>query len=208
MKKGVLAALAIATALLAAPAVQAQTTDPSGIYLGGSLGASQYKDSCKGLTIPCDNQDAAWRFFGGYQFNRNWAAEFGIGDFGEAVANGPIPAGGNGERKRHSYGFDLTAVGSVYITQRLSAFGRLGAYMARTSIDRQFENFPDSNSNDGKTNSGLTYGLGAGYTLGRFGVRLEWQRYDNVGPNSISSFEVSGTDEIDVFSLAFLFRFF
>jgi OmpA-OmpF porin, OOP family len=207
MKKGVLAALAIVAALVAGPAA-AQSTDPSGIYLGGSIGRSQYKDHCKNLLIPCEDQDTAWRLFGGYQFNRNWAVELGYGDYGEAVASGPVPAGAQATVTRYSYGVDLTGVGSFYMTQRLSGFGRFGVYMARTKLDTEFPAFPAFDTHDAKTNSGLTYGAGVAYTLGKVGLRLEWQRYDNIGPNSNSAAGVSGTDEIDIFSLALLFRFF
>lgn len=205
MNKGVVAVLALVAAAITGPAA-AQGADPSGIYLGGSIGYSQYKDSCKELTIPCEDTDTAFRLFGGYQFNRNWALELGFGDFGEMEANGTIPAGGNGQRKIHSYAFDLTGIGSVYLTQRLSLFGRLGAYMGRTSVDREFANFPSENTHDGKTNSGFTYGAGAAYTLGYLGVRAEWQRYDNIGTNNIAG--GSGTDEVDVFSIGLLIRFF
>ena len=207
MKKGVLAAMVIMAALVAGPAA-AQTKDPSGIYLGGSVGYSQYKDTCKNLFIPCDDDDGAGRVFAGYQFNRNWAAELGYGDFGDAQGSGPIPAGGNATFKTHSYAFDLTGIGSVYLTQGLSLFGRFGVYMGRTTRDIEFTNFPSTN--DSKTNSGFTYGAGLGYNLGRFGMRAEWQRYDNIGTNSNSGIVGggSGTDEVDVFSLAFLFRFF
>ena len=207
MNKGVVAVLALVAALIAGPAA-AQGADPSGIYLGGSVGYSQYKDTCKNLFIPCDDDDTAWRFFAGYQFNRNWAAEFGVADFGEARGSGPIPAGGDASFKTHSYGADLTGIGTAYLTQRLSVFGRLGVYMGRTTRDIEYTNFPKEN--DAKTNSGITYGAGLGYNLWRFGVRAEWQRYDNIGTNSNSGIAggASGTDEIDVFSLAFLFRFF
>jgi len=207
MTKGVVAVLALAAALIAGPAT-AQGADPSGIYLGGSLGFAQYKDTCKNLLIPCDNEDTAWRVFGGYQFTRNWSVELGYGDFGEAVGSGPIPAGGSVTFKQHSYAFDLTGIGQFYLTQRLSLFGRLGAYMGRTTRDDEFTDFPAFNAHDAKTNSGFTYGAGLGYTLGRLGVRAEWQRYDNIGPNSSSSLGTSITDEIDVFSIALLFRFF
>jgi OmpA-OmpF porin, OOP family len=205
MKKGVLAALALVAALIAAPAA-AQGTDPSGIYLGGSIGYSQYKDTCKNLFIPCDENDTAFRVFGGYQFNRNWMLELGYGDFGEAEGGGPIPAGGSATLKQQAYAVDLTGLGSFNLTQRLTMFGRLGVYMGRTTRDIEFTNFP--NTHDAKTNSGWTYGAGLGYNLGRFGVRAEWQRYDNIGTNNNSGTDGSGTDEIDVFSLAFLFRFF
>ena len=209
MKHGRLAVaiLGLAAAAAATPAA-AQSMDPSGIYLGGSLGRSQYKDTCKNLFIPCEDQDTAWRFFGGNQFNRNWAMELGFADFGEAQGTGPIPAGGTAEMKVHSYAFDLTGLGSLYLTERLSLFGRLGAYMGRTARDITFSNFPAVN--DSKTNSGFTFGAGLGYNLGPLGLRLEWQRYDNIGTNQNSAIQgqPSGTDEIDVFSLALLIRFF
>jgi OmpA-OmpF porin, OOP family len=207
MNKGVVAVLALVAALIAGPAA-AQSGDASGIYLGGSAGYSQYKDTCKELFIPCDNDDSAWRLFAGYQFNRNWALELGYGDFGDAQGSGPIPAGGNATFVTHSYAFDLTGIGSLYLTQGLSLFGRFGLYMGRTTRDIEFTAFP--NTNDSKTNSGFTYGAGLGYNLGRFGMRAEWQRYDNIGTNNNSGIAggASGTDEVDVFSLAFLFRFF
>lgn len=209
MKRGRLAVaiLGLAAVLVAGSAL-AQSADPSGIYLGGSLGRSQYKDTCKNLFVPCEDQDTAWRFFGGYQFNRNWALELGYGDFGDATANGDIPAGGTGAMTLNSYAFDLTGIGSLYLTERLSLFGRLGLYMGRTTRDIEFSNFPTVS--DAKTNSGLTYGAGVGYNLGRLGVRLEWQRYDNIGTNGNSAIQgqASGTDEVDFFSLGLLFRFF
>jgi OmpA-OmpF porin, OOP family len=209
MKHGRLAVaiLGLAAAAAATPAA-AQGMDASGIYLGGSLGRSQYKDTCKNLFIPCEAEDTAWRFFGGYQFNRNWALELGYGDFGEAQGTGPIPAGGNASMKVHSSAFDLTGLGSLYLTERLALFGRLGLYMGRTTRDVDFTAFPDTN--DAKTNSGFTFGAGLAYNLGRLGVRAEWQRYDNIGTNQNSAIQgqPSGTDEIDFFSLGLLFRFF
>jgi OmpA-OmpF porin, OOP family len=209
MKHGrwVVAILGLAAAATVTSAA-AQGTDPSGIYLGGSLGRSQYKDTCKNLFIPCEGEDTAWRFFGGYQFNRNLAVELGYGHFGEAQGNGPIPAGGSASFKLHSTAFDVTGIGTAYLTERLSVFGRVGGYIGRTSRDIEFTNFPAVS--DAKTNSGLTYGAGLGYNVGRFGLRLEWQRYDNIGTNQNSGIETqpSGTDEIDFFSLGLLVRFF
>ncbi len=199
MNKAALAILGMVAALMAGPA--AAQTPEKGIYLGGSVGYSQYKDVCKNLLIPCDGNDTAWRLFGGYQFNRNWSLELGYADLGESEGAGPIPAGGNADFKWSSYALDLTGIGSVYLTERLALFGRLGAYMGRTEVDVAFSAFPASNSHDAKTNSGFTFGAGAAYTLGRVGLRVEWQRYDNIGTNS------QGTDEVDVFSVGALFRF-
>ena len=137
--------------------------------------------------------------FGGHQFNRNWSLELGYADLGEAQGAGPIPAGGSATFRTSSYAFDLTGIGSVYLTQRLSLFGRLGAYMGRTTREIEFTAFP--NMDEAKTNSGFTYGAGLGTNFGNVGLRVEWQRYANVGGNSVPE------DDIDVFSLGALFRF-
>ena len=55
MKKGVVAALALAWAMAAGPAA-AQGKDESGIYLGGGFGYSQYKDTCKDLVVAVRRQ--------------------------------------------------------------------------------------------------------------------------------------------------------
>jgi hypothetical protein len=76
---------------------------------------------------------------------------------------------------------------------------RLGVYRARTTLDQEGSFFAPVH--DAGTKSGWTYGAGLSYTLGRFGLRAEWQRYNNVGADTV------GTDDIDVFSLGALFRF-
>ena len=196
MVKGAVAVAAVMAAAIAGPAA-AQARNDSGIYLGGSAGMSQYSDVCERSAVPCDETDGAFRVFFGYQFNRNWQLEIGGGHFGEATGSGPV-LGGTGSFKWESYAWDLTGLGHVYIAGGLSVFGRLGLYMGRTSVDQEF---PGGTQHDGKTNSGLTYGLGAAYTLGHLGVRAEWQRYDNIGTNTL------GTAEVDLFSVGVLIRF-
>ena len=196
MVKGAIAVAAIAAAAVAGPAA-AQGRDETGLYIGGSVGMSQYTDVCERSAVPCDDTDGAFRVFFGYQFNRNWQLEIGGGSFGEASGSGPF-GGGTGTFKWESYAWDLTGLGHIYITRGLSVFGRLGLYMGRTTVDQEAPGFAQ---HDGKTNSGLTYGLGAAFMLGPIGVRAEWQRYDNIGTNNL------GTAEVDLFSVGALIRF-
>lgn len=195
MKKGLLGVLAILATLLAAPAA---AQGESHIYLGGSIGYSQYKDTCRRLLIPCDDHDTAWRGFAGYQFNRYISAEVGYAGLGSVTGNGDL--GGPATYKLESKAWDLSAIGHIPVTQRLQANLRLGFYRARTTEDQEGA-FGSLHS--GATNGGLTYGAGAGYNLGRFGVRAEWQRYENVGGTDIAA----GEDDIDVFSIGVLVRF-
>ena len=195
-KRGWLVVLGLLAAAAAGPAA---AQDP-GIYLGGSVGYSQFKDSCKDLIAPCDGNDTAWRVFGGYQFNSWWAVELGYGDLGAATIEGIALTGTFGnERIAVEEAWDLTAVFLIPVTTRLSALGRVGMYRARTTIDTNVSGIPPAH--EAGTNSGFSYGAGAEYRLGSLGLRAEWQRYENVGVAS------TGEDDIDVFSLGLLWRF-
>ncbi len=184
--KAALAAIGILAAAVAAPAAAQE----AGWYVGGSIGYSQYKNICNRTNQPCDSTDAAWRGFGGRQFNRHFAAELGYGNLGEARADGVFTA--------ETRSFDVSGVATIPLTGRLGALVRLGVYRARSDVDAD----PASTAvGGGHTNSGFTYGAGLGTNFGILGLRFDWQRYENVGGGAI------GEDDIDVFSLGALIRF-
>jgi OOP family OmpA-OmpF porin len=196
--------MAILGLVAAAAAFPAAAQDDKGLYLGGSFGTSAFKNVCSRAIVPCDDKDQAWRFFGGYQFNRYVAAELGYGDLGAATGNGDVPGtgGADGQFKAAvKEAWDLSAVFRFNVVGNLSALGRVGAYRVRTTVD--FEGaFPDAPTHEAGTNSGFTYGAGLEYLMfSRLGLRAEWQRYDNVGVGS------TGEDDIDVLNIGVLFRF-
>lgn len=191
--KPVLALIALLAA--AAPAAAQEKA----LYAGGSLGYGQYKDTCKRLLIPCDDQEVAWRGFAGYQFNRHFSAELGYGNLGEVTGSGLLPSGA-ATYKLETRAWDLSALGHIPIAGRLDALVRLGVYRARMTEDQE-GGFGTLRA--GTTNSGLTYGAGLGYALGAIGLRAEWHRYENVGGSDI----VAGEDDIDVFNFGVLIRF-
>jgi OOP family OmpA-OmpF porin len=193
--RGLAAILGFLAAALAGPAA---AQDDSGLYFGGSVGYSQYKHSCDNLIIPCDSNDTAWRGFAGYQFNRNLALEVGYANLGESVAQGDVPGFGQVTNTREVEAWDGSLVYMIPVAGQLSILARLGAFRARTTEETTGA-FPTASS--GHTNSGFTVGLGAGFMLWKFGVRAEWQHYQNVGGGDM------GSDDIDVFSVGALFRF-
>src|SRR5437667_3870622 len=119
--------------VMAVPAVSiAQARGETGWYLGGGIGQSQAKDGCTGVGGPgvsCDDKDTAYKIFGGYQVNRNFAAEFGYSDLGKVKASGP---GGSVDIKSNAW--DLTAVGAFALANQFSIFGRLGCYRSETKL--------------------------------------------------------------------------
>src|ERR1700687_2854672 len=117
-KHAVVAGLVGAALTLGSSAVLAQDTGNS-FYAGGSIGQSKAKDACEGVTISCDDKDTAWRIFGGYQVNRNFAVELGYADLGKATASG-IVSGVNVNAKAEATAFDLVAVGILPVANQLS----------------------------------------------------------------------------------------
>jgi len=193
MKKIGIAALSATVMAFALP-VAAQSVDTKAFYLGANFGQSKLHVECTaGLT--CDDSDTALKVFGGYSFNRNWAAELGYADLGKATLTGP---GGSDELKASA--FDLTGVFTwPFSDMGFSVFGRAGLYTGKVELSGV-----DTGS---KTTTGLTYGLGAGYDFNRnLGLRAEWQRYSKMkARNDATGVEDDG--DVDAMTIGVLYRF-
>ncbi len=182
-----IAGLGIAAATFALPA-SAQW------YLGAGLGQSKFKGElgCDNTApFSCSDTDTAFKIFGGYQVNSNFAAEATYQDFGKTELSG-----GGITAAIKSHAFDVSALGMLPFGGGLAAYGRLGMYAASS----------DGTSNVGisasESNTGLTYGLGLQWDPTRnFGVRVEYQVYDKVGGGDL------GKGNIDVIGLSGLWRF-
>jgi OOP family OmpA-OmpF porin len=193
-----LAILGLASAMAFVGPAFAQDT---GFYLGGALGQTSVDLDCTGTTS-CDDEDSSWRIFGGYQFNKHLALEFGYADLGESTASVSVPpfiATGTLEATV----WDLVAVGSLPIADRFSIFGKIGLYRADTDFSVTVPGLGSASESD--SNTDLTYGVGARYDFTRnLGVRLEWQRYQDVGGEF---FGETAESDVDVISVAVIWKF-
>ncbi|HXM83844.1 MAG TPA: outer membrane beta-barrel protein [Burkholderiales bacterium] len=198
MRKVVFAAtIAASMALPAVALAQMSAPSLSSAYIGGGIGQSKAKDGCTGVGgagISCDDKDTAWKILGGYQVNRNFAAELGYTDLGKVKASGP---GGSAEIKSNAW--DLTAIGAFPLANQFSIFGRLGFYRAETKL---------SGAGSGKKDTtDLTYGLGVQYDFARnFGVRGEWQRYRAIKARNDAT-GIEGKSDVDVLGVSLIYRF-
>ncbi len=144
------AALAPMAALLfCAPAVA-----DSGAYIGGSIGQSYLDTGC------CDEDDSAWKVFGGYNFDvtfLNLAVEAEYVDFGTYHSYGSIQV----------YDYDVDA---------LAGFGVAGldlgfiGFFAKAGVANW-----DVGSQDG---TDPAYGIGARLTFSSVEVRAEYEYFD------------------------------
>ena len=191
------AAIFIAGALAAAVAVPAAAQ--GAFYVGGGFGQSKAKDWCaQAGGISCDDRDTAWKAFGGYQLNRNFAAELGYTNLGEFKAS----AGGLSDNAKVN-AWELSALAAWPFMNQFAVYGRLGAYRANVKEDTNFVGSFEH------TNTDLTYGLGGQYDFTRnFGLRLEWQRYAKVGGGDVAFGPNPGDkSDVDVVGLSALWRF-
>lgn len=192
----------------------AATASEAGWYLGGNLGQSRatiddkrivaglLSDGFTTTTIRDDNRDLGFKGFGGYQFSRNWALEGGYFDLGQFGFDATTQPQGTVSGQIKVQGVNLDVVGSLPITQRLSAFARGGATYIEAK-DR-FSGTGSANVLDprrSKRGANYKFGLGLEYAvLPSLGLRLEAERYrvdDAVGNNG----------DIDLFSLGLVYRF-
>lgn len=188
-----LAISALALTLAAAPAI---AQEDAGVYLGASLGTGTASNSCLGITGNCDDTDTAYRLFGGYQVNRNFAWEVGYGYLGDVTVNGTDGGGGAVNFESTRKALDFSGVVMLPMTERFSLFGRLGIYRSQT------ERRGTGVTTGGDHNTSFTWGLGGMIHFGRaLAVRAEWQQYPDIGGDS------SAVDDVDLLTLGLVMRF-
>jgi OOP family OmpA-OmpF porin len=198
-------------ALMAAPFAMAQD---AGWYGGANIGRTQASiddaritsgllgSSLTTTSIQDNDRDRGYKLFGGYQYNKNFAVEAGYFDLGRFgfVAN-TTPAGTlNGDIKIR--GLNLDAVGILPITEKFSAFGRLGVTYARTNGAFAGTGAVNVlNTNPSENDANLKVGLGVQYAMtDALSLRAEIERYrinDAVGNKG----------DVDMASIGLVYRF-
>lgn len=198
LKKTTVAALMTVAGLAASSASMAQAMKggpDSGFYVGGVLGQSSADCVVTGAGGSCDDKDSAWKIFGGYQINRNFAVELGYADLGT------ISVSALGQTfNLETTSWDLVGIGSFPIANQFSIYGKLGFHRSETEVG--------SAKDDGVD---LTFGAGVRYDFSRnLGVRAEWQRYSKVSTPSATQGGVtllSGEGDIDLLSVGVVWKF-
>lgn len=139
-------------------------------YFGGTIGASEGTSYCSGATN-CEDQDTAWKIFGGYKFTDKLSAEgayVNLGDMHKTGENSDINA------------FTVHGVGTLPVTEQFDIFAKLGGM--RWSSD---------NTAGSKNGFGITYGIGAKMHINETTkLRAEWEKFPDI--------ETSSSKETDV----------
>lgn len=202
--------LASIGALIAAP-VLAQ--DTSHTYFGVSVGQSKTEVDANGVTsgvLPGvsaasstkDEKDTAYKLFGGYQFNRNLAIEGGYFNLGNNRFNAVTSPAGTLAGETKAQGLNLDLVGTLPLTERLSALARIGAHhtWSKSSFSGTGAAAAVAGSSK-RDDGGYKVGLGLQYELNpSMWLRGEIERYrikDAVGQRA----------NVDLVSVSLVFPF-
>jgi len=169
------------------PAVAAD----SGWYGGLGIGLSMAKIDDEriraelaggGLTmtsIDDDDLDIGYKGFVGLKFNKNFALEagyFNLGEFGfTATTSPPGTLAGNIKLS----GFNLDALGILPLSEKFSAFGRIGVQYAQAKDSYAGTGVVTvANPDPSKRDTNYKFGLGLQYDFTEsVGLRTEWERY-------------------------------
>jgi opacity protein-like surface antigen len=204
-----LAALALFT--LAAAGTAFAAPHPLGLYVGGSLGASQIQSFAPSAGSPSfllDKNTTGWKVLVGIRPTHALGLELNYIDFGTAHL-GPI-----GELY-HANAYNTAVAGFLvgYFPlpfKRFDLFGKLGAAELRSHGD-SIGNYPNTcisnpvtqtcdpvgvaSASETHDKSALAYGVGAQWRFGSLGVRAEYERIHN------------SQNEPDLLSLGLTWRF-
>jgi len=177
----------------AAVSGQAALAAESGWYGGLSIGqskgwishdriATQVGVPVTGISFDDEDTDVGYKLLGGYKFNKHFAVEggyFNLGEFGFTASYAPASSF-TGSMKLQ--GVNLDALGILPLTEKFSAFGRLGVIYAEAKDTftgtGAGAGVAASDPNPKKSDTNYKYGVGLQYDFTRaLSMRGEWERY-------------------------------
>ncbi len=156
-------------------------------------------------TSNVDDSDTGFGASLGYQVNEHFAAELSYVDLGSSAYRASrtlndgvsdLPAAVTISASAQGPVFSL--LGILPVGERFAAYGRVGLALmdSEGSVSVTIDDVTDSDSASTSRSNGL-YGIGGEFSFNeRFGVRLEWDRYVDVG-----SEDLTGESDVDLITL-------
>ncbi len=201
MKKNgtTLAAVISFAASAAMPLIAYSQTATRGVYVGvgaGQAEAVNYSDKvCTPLlTTNCKQKSDVYRFFGGWQFGRNWGVEFGFTDLGKVTSSTP----GTFEQSLKVRLGEMTLMGLWPATDHIAFYGKAGAYYGTSSTDTTQAGVEQRAS---QSRGNITFAAGIQwYMTNRLALRGEGQHYVKMGT-------AVGDLDYNVYTVGLLYKF-
>ena len=166
----------------------------------------------RNLSASTEDTDIGYNATFGFRFNRYFAAELGLAQFGsvESTAKGELDFGGGFVPTSLKLSFSaggpmISAVGFLPLNDKFELFGRVGYLF--TSSERELTSNVDGQSGGFGSAKGdsqdLVLGVGAAFNFNQvYSVRLEYQKLDELGQD-----ERTGLEDLNVIGLGVVVRF-
>jgi OmpA-OmpF porin, OOP family len=152
-----------------------------GFYVGAGVGKASIEVDDAGF----DADDTAFKVFGGYNFNPNFAVELAFIDGGA-----PDERFGPGSVEVAVDGINVSALGRLPVNEVFSVFGKIGFASYDVEVKGRFGNNVVA-SEDG-SDEDLSYGIGAAFNIGTaVELRGEYEAVD-ISDGSFNVLSVSG----------------
>lgn len=165
---------------------------------GGEIDADAAAEGLTTTTSSVDDNDTAWKVFGGYRLMENFGIEAAYMDYGTITADSTMtaPVAGVINTDMDTTAWIVDVVGILPVGNGFELFGKLG--VAMWDIDASssgavggsvLNTSVDDDGND------FHFGVGASYALtDNLGIRAEWER-------------INGDDDLDAWTLGAQFNF-
>lgn len=174
----------------------------AGGYMGAGFGQAMAPDFCSeepGLILTtCEDKDSAFKLFGGFQFNRNFALEASYFDLGVLPSSGSV-FGIPFDLKFEATAFTLQGVGIAPVSDELSIFGKAGLSFWNLDASGTVGGVSGSVSEDGVD---IALGLGAQFLISNnMSIRAEWDFFPDFGNDD------TGEGDMHMISVGLVFSF-
>ncbi len=226
-----IALVAAGVAIAAIGSANAQSFAPHA-YIGGAYGVTDAQGDFDGqvfsagqsltggnaiANITSDRSGNGGKFFAGYQFHRNFAAELSYVDFGKFSGayqfSGPNSFTRQYGANWRADGIALDLVARAELMPRLTVSGRVG--VMRSSLKYSHDTVPSGLDSFNAPTDHQTrphFGVGLGYDItSAVSAQLDWERSTGIGRNfafgGANPDRANGKLDYDLVSLGLTYRF-
>ncbi|MEJ0087371.1 MAG: outer membrane beta-barrel protein [Pseudomonadota bacterium] len=169
-------------------------------------------DPTRNISTSSKTEDIGFQATFGYRFNRYFATELGLVQFGElsSTVRGEVDQGQGFIPANVKYAFNvggplISVVGILPLGEKAEFYARLGYLFA--SSERELSARVDGQNGGANSAKGDSqepvYGVGFAWHINQvYSIRAEYQKLDGIGQE-----DRTGTEDLDVIGLGFVVRF-
>lgn len=169
-------------------------------------------DPTRNISVSSETEDIGYQATFGFRFNRYFAAELGLAQYGElsSTVRGEIDQGDGFIPANVKFAFNvggpvISAIGILPLGEKAEIYARAGYLFA--SSERTISARVDGQNGGASSAKGDSqepvFGIGFAYHINQvYSIRAEYQKIDSVGQE-----DRTGTEDLNIVGLGFMIRF-